>query len=155
MLLMKLREAEAHDGKQKIIPGLTPDMTEHLLTMAAAALLQPKGNTGRWMSLHRRPAHRWCRTARPHQDRGMLRSKADDLKGHHGYQPPDQHSWTPQPGGSASAYCVLPAPAQDCVKAQIFVYLEDLRQTTEEVCRQNADRSVRDKGVHMATQTLM
>lgn len=88
----------------------------------------------------------------------MLRSKADDLQKDitdisrqiniAGLRSPeDQHRLI-------ASYLHL---AQDCVKAQIFVYLEDLRQTTEEVCRQNADRSVREQAgcTHMATQTLM
>jgi hypothetical protein len=144
----------------KLFRGLTPDMTEHLLTMAAAALLAAQRQyrqmdepvTVDQLIGELQDGYR------PHQDRGMLRSKADDLQKDitdisrqiniAGLRSPeDQHRLI-------ASYLHL---AQDCVKAQIFVYLEDLRQTTEEVCRQNADRSVREQAgcTHMATQTLM
>ncbi len=160
VLMENYEKLKAMLANTKLSRGLAPDMTEHLLTMAAAALLAAQRQyrqmdepvTVDQLIGELQDGYR------PHQDRGMLRSKADDLQKDitdisrqiniAGLRSPeDQHRLI-------ASYLHL---AQDCVKAQIFVYLEDLRQTTEEVCRQNADRSVREQAgcTHMATQTLM
>ena len=135
-------------------------MTEHLLNIAAAALLAAQ----RQYRQMEQPVTvdqligDLQDSYRPHQDRGMMRSRADDLQkditavsrqlNTAGLRSPeDKHQLI-------ASYLRL---AQDCVRAQIFVCLEDLKQTTEETCRQNADRSVREQAgcTHIAAQTLM
>jgi len=88
----------------------------------------------------------------------MLRSKADDLQqditaisrqiNTAGIRSPeDKHRLI-------ESYLRL---ARDCVRSQIFVCLEELKQTTEVTYRQNADRSVQEQAgcTHIATQSLM
>lgn len=144
----------------KLIRELAPDMTEHLLTMAAAALHAAQ----RQYRQMEQPVTidqligDLQDSYRPHQDRGMLRSRADDLQqdimaisrqintaGIRG--PEDKHQLI-------ESYLHL---ARNCVRSQIFVCLEELKQTTESTYRQNADRSVQEQAgcTHIATQNIM
>lgn len=160
VLLENYEKLKPMMANSKLSRELAPDMTEHLLNMAAAALLAAQ----RQYRQMEQPVTvdqligELQDSYRPHQDRGMMRSRADDLQkdittisrqlNTAGLRSPeDKHQLI-------ASYLRL---AQDCVRAQIFVCLEDLKQTTEEACRQNADRSVREQAgcTHIATQTLM
>lgn len=144
----------------KLPQGKAPAVTEHLEVMAAAALLAAQ----RQYRQMEQPAAIEQLIAelqdsyRPHRDRSMLRSRADDLRQDVASlnrqisaaglrSPEDKHNLI-------ASYLRL---ALDCVRSQIFVRLEELKQNTETLCLQKADGNVRQQAEHtgLASQRLM
>lgn len=145
---------------KKISLEAAPGVTEHLMNMAAAALLSAQrqyrqiGNpvTAGQLLVRLQDSYQ------PHQDRGMLRSKADDLR-------QDMVEINHQRNAEGirsqedkrrllSSYLRL---ARDCVRAQIFVCLQDYDQMLEESCRQDTGESVQDQNenTHISIQQCM
>ena len=144
----------------KVPQGMAADMTEHLQTIAAAALLAAQKQY-RQMEQQvpiEQLIGELLDSYRPHQDRGMLRFRADDLQ-----QDITAISRQINTAGICNtedkhkliaSYLRL---ALDCVRSQIFISLEELKQNSKMLYRQNAERTVREQTSysHIASQSLM
>lgn len=144
----------------KLPRGMAPAVTERLQVMAAAALL---GAQRQYRQMEQ-PATieqlivELQDSYRPHRDRGMLRSRADDLR-------QDIASLSRQinaaglrgPEDKRNIIASYLRLALDCVRSQIFVRLEELKQNTETPRLQNVDRNalVQAECTNLATQSLM
>ncbi|NPV89753.1 MAG: DUF3991 domain-containing protein [Firmicutes bacterium] len=128
----------------KLAQGKEPAVTEHLQMMAAGALLaaQRQHRQMEQPVTMERLIGELQDSYRPHQDRGRLRSRADDL--HQDITCLNTQYHTPGIRGPEDKQNLIDSYlrlALDCVKVQIFVSIESQKQHTETLCEKQCEQN--------------